>query len=73
MKTQSVTVHRTDVGRIASSTRTTSGSGAFIGNRNSPPVSPDPVTGFHHALSPSVVVTASNTTSADALILMVVR
>jgi hypothetical protein len=42
-KGQSVTVHRTDVGRVASSTWITSGSGAFMTNLSSPPVSPDPV------------------------------
>ena len=71
-KGQSVTVHRTDVGRVASSTWITSGSGAFMTNLSSPPVSPDPVAGFHHAASPVTVVSASNRASGDAFTRMVV-
>lgn len=72
-KGQSTTVHRTDVGRVASSTRITSGSGAFMRNRSSPPVVPDPVAGFHHAASPAVVVSASKRASGEAFTRTVVR
>ena len=65
-KGQSVTVHRTDVGRIAWSTWITSGSGAFIRKRSSPPVSPEPLAGFHHAASPGTVVSAPKRASGDA-------
>jgi hypothetical protein len=59
-KPHSVTVHRTDAGRVASATWITSGSGEFIENLSSPPASPDPVTGAHQAARPEMVVSASN-------------
>ena len=74
MKVHSVTVQRTVVGRVASSTWMRRGGwSATIGNRSSPPVRPEPVTGLHHAVSASVVVTASNTASAGASMRTVMR
>jgi hypothetical protein len=64
-KGQSVTVHRTDVGRVASSTCITSGSGEFMKNLSSPSASPDPVQGFHQAARPETVVSASNSAPGE--------
>jgi hypothetical protein len=62
----SVTVHRTDVGRVASSTCITSGSGEFMKNLSSPPASPDPVTRAHQAARPETLVSASNSSPGEA-------
>ncbi len=65
-KSHSVTVHCTDVGRVASSTCTRSGVGALMANSSSPPVSPEPEAAVHQAVRPESVVIASNTASGDA-------
>jgi len=74
LKVHSTTVQRTVVGGVASSTRISSGGWpATIGNRSSPSVSPEPVTGLHQAVSAAGLVTMPNATSAGAFTRTVVR